>query len=470
MAHPIESPGVAPAAKSRGSSKLRALFRRRIRQLFIAAAGLTIVLALAATVFAVWWLTSLNGLPDVGDPFDAAAFGTFELPDEQNAFTYLRQAQASLTPYPSAPSGGVPAVLSLTWLQVDPALKQWVAANSWALELFMKGAAMADGIARPDEASGRRHARGVYPGGLCLLALLEGERREANGDMAAAWECYRAVLRIATHLRRRGSLVERVWANLAHDQLRARLGAWIVNPSTTPGQIRRALDEVVASEPGAEWDEYSLKVEYLELVRALERRVAGVNHSPRDLLTFELAGLEVPPEIAAHFFSAERFVLREPERSRRAAQLLFANWLAHAHARRQGTGQPATALGGLYHRARPTLALRLYPVAADAPAAARALSPDVLASWLDTTRDLRLVFRSVLWPSVRYKERSGHHELVVALAEALYVREHGSPPPSENALVGSYLEFLPDDGSADLDYAGPPSASAASVSSAIQSP
>ena len=36
------------------------------------------------------------------------------------------------------------------------------------------------------------------------------------------------------------------------------------------------------------------------------------------------------------------------------------------------------------------------------------------------------------------------------LASELYHRERGTLPPSEDALVGTYLESLPDDGSAEL--------------------
>ena len=36
------------------------------------------------------------------------------------------------------------------------------------------------------------------------------------------------------------------------------------------------------------------------------------------------------------------------------------------------------------------------------------------------------------------------------LATEIYRRERGSLPPSDEALVGTYLKSLPDDGSADL--------------------
>ena len=79
-------------AVSGTSQKLLQLLRKRLRQLLRVTFVLAICLALAATAFAIWWLTSLNGLPDIGDPFDVAAFRAFSVPDDQNAFTFLRRA------------------------------------------------------------------------------------------------------------------------------------------------------------------------------------------------------------------------------------------------------------------------------------------------------------------------------------------------------------------------------------------
>ena len=36
------------------------------------------------------------------------------------------------------------------------------------------------------------------------------------------------------------------------------------------------------------------------------------------------------------------------------------------------------------------------------------------------------------------------------IATEIYRRERGAPLPTEDALVGTYLQSLPDDGSADL--------------------
>ena len=48
------------------------------------------------------------------------------------------------------------------------------------------------------------------------------------------------------------------------------------------------------------------------------------------------------------------------------------------------------------------------------------------------------------------RDRRAHRELVIMLATEIYRRERGRLPPSEEALVGTYLKSLPDDGSADL--------------------
>jgi hypothetical protein len=83
---------VRPAAVRGASSKTLQLLRKRLRQLLRVMLVSTICLAVASTALALWWLTSLNGLPGIGDPFDVAAFRTFRLPDDRNAFTFFRRA------------------------------------------------------------------------------------------------------------------------------------------------------------------------------------------------------------------------------------------------------------------------------------------------------------------------------------------------------------------------------------------
>ena len=55
-----------------------------------------------------------------------------------------------------------------------------------------------------------------------------------------------------------------------------------------------------------------------------------------------------------------------------------------------------------------------------------------------------------LWSPDRLRDHKVHHSLVIMLATEIYRRERGGPPPFDEALVGTYLKSLPDDGSADL--------------------
>ena len=108
------------------------------------------------------------------------------------------------------------------------------------------------------------------------------------------------------------------------------------------------------------------------------------------------------------------------------------------------------------------ISVPLYPVGPEAPDEARALSPRELAGWLVATLDARLQLVSSHshvwpWPPDRMADgrgdpdRKAHRVLVVMLATELYHRERGSLPPSDLALVGTYLKSLPDDSLPDVD-------------------
>jgi hypothetical protein len=184
-----ESPAPAPAAVS-GSQKLLKLLRKRLRQLARVTLVLAICLAVAAAAIAIWWSTSLNGLPDIGDPFDVAAFRAFSIPDDQNAFAFLRRAHEKLTPIRWG-EGPFPEAPKFSWSMANPASREWAGENREALELFLQGADQPDAAHPAGEPTA-----GMAVGPLELVAFLEGSRRQESGDTAGAWECYRAVLRM----------------------------------------------------------------------------------------------------------------------------------------------------------------------------------------------------------------------------------------------------------------------------------
>ena len=174
----------SPVAVSGKSSKTVVLLRKRLRQLLRVVVVLAACVAVAATAFAIWWLNSLNGLPDIGDPFDVAAFRAFRLPDEQNAFTYLRRASEKLTPIVGlvAGNGADPGDLKFSWSIANPTLREWTGANREAFQLFQQGAELADAANPAGDPKDNR----FIDGRLISLALLEASRREESGDTAGA--------------------------------------------------------------------------------------------------------------------------------------------------------------------------------------------------------------------------------------------------------------------------------------------
>jgi hypothetical protein len=158
---------------------------------------------------------------------------------------------------------------------------------------------------------------------------------------------------------------------------------------------------------------------------------------------YRLGDLELPQDVAASLWRLRRFLLREPERSRRAIRLLFANWLAQVEGPRWQRRSPEAF--ARFRGTTSTARVALYPAGPEAPAGARALTPHDVASWVVTTSDVKVVAWRSLWPSVLRKEQAGYRELMVALARELDRRERGALPPSDEAPVGTYLENLPDD-------------------------
>jgi hypothetical protein len=438
----------SPAVVSGTSNKTLRLLRKRLRQLLRVTLVLVICLVVAAGAFAIWWLTSLNGLPDIGDPFDVAEFRAFSIPDDQNAFAFLRRASQMLTPGPLT-SPSVP------WSRADPKLREWVESNREALELYQQGAEQSDAAQLAGDHTDVRYLMG--------LALVEGSKRQESGDTAGAWECYRAVLRMTAHVLRRGSLAQRkdLIRGIRFYQQQQRLAEWAADPRTTIPQLHGALEEVLKSEPRPEWDSFLIRASYLEIMSFMEQPVHPfVQEDVGWEYTYRLDDMQLSEDMVGHLDAAHRLLLREPERSRRVLRLLCANWLAHVETPQLRQRKPAVWVSfPLRLSTNPirdgTTRVPLYPVSPAVPAGARSLPPQELASWLVTTNDAKLrilVMNSYMpWsPANHLRDRKAHRELVIMLATEIYHRERGSLPPSEEALVGTYLKSLPDDGSADL--------------------
>jgi hypothetical protein len=440
------APPSAGALPNGASSKLVRLLRKRLRQLAIAAVALAIVLALTAGGVAIWWKTSLNGLPDIGDPFDVSDFRALKMPDDQNAFTYYHRAQEKLSRFPDLPQAVVAQVPFVAWSKADPKLREWVGANGEALRLFLMGAEQNDGIFGPGAArdAGRDSMNRAQLG---WLALVEGGRRAESGDMAGAWTHYRAVLRMASLVSRRMSVFDRFYTNTKLDGLISRLESWAADTRTTIPQLQLALDELTQKHASFDRDSFSLKREYVEIMQSVDDPDGEFEHGEYNDLLYRFFDMQLPPDAASKVYAARRFLWREPERSRRVLRLVFANWLAQSELPIEQRPKPAVRV--LDQASFDKVYLPLYAVGPQAPAGARARSPQDIGKWLVSTHDARSALGQPLRTHVLLGERRTYRNIVILLASELYRRDHGDHPPSDEALVGKYLNRLPDDPSDD---------------------
>jgi hypothetical protein len=137
--------------------------------------------------------------------------------------------------------------------------------------------------------------------------------------------------------------------------------------------------------------------------------------------------------------------LNDPEKSRRALRLVFANWLAQVD-------RPAAERA----RSAKHAGLLIYEADRTAPPAARAVTPDVLSAAIDHTILARWMFRpddaernvnyygSWEGDGVFARERRRRSVLLVKLAAELYRREQGKPAANAGSLLDGYLKELPE--------------------------
>ncbi len=408
------------------------------------AAGLAAVLGVS-----VWGIRSLDGLPDVGDPFDiAAARRPIRIPDEENA--YVAYAAAHPGPF-QLPAGLTKADFkSLTWSKAGQAVRAFVEQKRPDLETWREGSERPDalyhqpGVIAVDTLLGLA----MDMGSLAELAGLEGSRCEEVGEMDRAWDWYRAMLRFSRLVGRHGGLIERHIGARVHAEAAHRILHWAAEPGVDARHLRRALDDALAADVLTPPLSDSLKFEYLIYLRDLDELRAMVNFNEVPLPGGKggiLEGLTSQMGIRAPF---QRFWLRasnDAERSRRAMRLLFANWMAQVD-------RPAAERAPVAFRS-PVLIYAPDPMA---PSAARAVTPEFLAKALGCNALSRNIFhydepsyrpyQAEVWegrgPLARESRRRS--VLIVRLAAELYRREHGAAPATSGLLLGPHLKELPE--------------------------
>src|SRR6185312_15480807 len=201
------------------TAPFRWLFKSRQRVLTAAAVLLAMLAALP-----VWWATQLMGLPEIDEPVDVQAIRSFRIPDESNAFVLYRQAADRLKPpKPSRGQVAVPINQLGPWPKDDEEARRWVEENREAMEIFRRGTERPDALDFVPAYHDQSLTLILALRSFQMLARLEAERLEKQGDMAGAWVWYRAALRSNYHIGLRGSVLVRTMAQPWQADHRGRL-------------------------------------------------------------------------------------------------------------------------------------------------------------------------------------------------------------------------------------------------------
>jgi hypothetical protein len=412
--------------------------------------GLAALFALAMVAgVAVWRMRSLDGLPDVEDPFDVAlALQPVPISDEDNSFVSYIAASRMLTPLTTAIDRAMRK--SSDWSSADQKLRNYLEKNRPALEKWREGSERPDALYhQPGDTSVATYV--PMAGHLRTfgrLASLEGSRLEEQGAIEEAWAWYKAMIRASRHLGRHGLLIERTMGAYDHAAAASRILAWAANPKANALLIRRALDDVLVADALTPPVSESMKLGYVVCLRELEE--LRETHGDIPLPGGPDGMLEKVVSMAGVRNQVQRARLRasnDVERSRRVLRLLYWNWLAQVD-------RPPEERARIAIR-KPNV---IFAADASAPPAAGAIDPEDLKAAIDQTLLAECFVRPRTWSTtfqdawsewywrptgLLAREPRRRAVLILKLAAELYRRERGKPPEHAGALLGSYLKKLP---------------------------
>ncbi len=394
--------------------------------------GLLVIALLALTPFAVR-ACFLANVPDMGEPFDVAAFVGDAIPDEENAFTEYRAAErmrSQLLVNMGQRSATEPAdheeVYKQGWEAADAAMRAWVDDHRPALALWRRGSEKERALdASPATMTFSTHLAAAQElRSFVRLALVDQMRCLHEGDVDEAWKLARAGYRSGGHASRRGPIIAGLIGIALHAMSSGGMQRWAEHPAVTADQLRTGLAQLKADFALYESQSNLLRTEYLALRNSMSIPGWMDNLGP-------VGGQvdAIPARVQLGFF----WMVGEPELTIRLYRHIIAN-------QTREIDQPLAVRRKLVGSGFAML-FDTDPTVARAPG-------ELDATQIDRVVKLSIVSKLIL-PATKQMDDSFQRflgrqaALEVMLAAQAYRRDKGEFPESLDALVPEYLDAVP---------------------------
>jgi hypothetical protein len=393
------------------------------RRVVVTILAMAVVVAIAVGGYLLWRATSILGLPIIADPFDLKQDGLIVIPDDENAFTFYRRAHAEMADYEWRRPGNSYS----DWSLIEPALLEELDRNRGPLGVWLEGTGRDKAVYIQMRDATWMTTLAVSPRlrSFGHMANLQAFRLQHEGDYAGAWTWVRAGLRSGRHSGMNGFPLERLIGTVIYEDATNQARVWAEDPKVDAALLRKALDDALAIDAMTAPSRDSIRAEFFGAMNSLADPEVREHSLELNQATPK------PGPIRRRLDPILATLRHEPERSRRVARLIIANWLAASVLPREERRKRLVRFDKLI----------LFRPGPDEPSP---IALEEIARWYKSARYCQVFETTFASASVLTdRDDRARAALIVLIAEQLYKREHGQDPPSVEALVGPYLKAIP---------------------------
>ncbi len=397
--------------------------------------GLSFLYLVIFTVVCVlgWHELHLWRLPNIGEPFDEAKYGTVTVAEADNAIPLYEKAAGLLKPESVEIKRLISKYNFDVWASADPAVKRAVEEAGPAFEVWLEASNRSDALfIQPNQMKIETYFPFIGKlRRLTRLAQAEAARRRETGDLNGAWTYYRSLLRTSRLVGLHGNSQSRFLGNAFLRASVTGITLWTDDPATTSEMLKRAIADVEVCQAMTPPNSEMIRTEYFAEKNALSHTENWTRYGIDRAEDEQYWYLHLPGGR-----TVERFLLREPERSQRVHRLITAGILAQCD--RPRWARPKVFSAPLAHLSS------IYEIDEKTPRAVASISPASLQDWAERSAYSRLA-EPIISFFLRLDGEAGIFDtLRLRMAERAYQLDHGQPPRTYSDLLGDYLKRLPD--------------------------